>query len=73
MYVSSLATVSYTILYIAMANYLFVLLNPLTSLPIPSGNHQTALRFHDSVSVLVSLVCSLDSIVDMYSMPFYCY
>ena len=49
-------------------NYLFVLLNPLTSSPIPphtppSGNHQNALCIHDPV-LLICLVCFLDSIVD---------
>ena len=44
-------------------NYLFVLLNPLTSSPTPynpllSGNHQNTPCIHDSVSVLlVCLVC----------------
>ena len=52
-----------------ICNYLFVLLNPLTSsrLPhslLPSGNHQNALRIHDSVSVLLCLVHLIDSIVD---------
>ena len=60
-------------------NYLFVLLNPLTSSPIPSyplplGNHENTLCIHDSVSVLlVCLVCILDSIVNRYAfLPFYC-
>ena len=52
-------------------NHLFVLLNPLTFSPIPPhhllfGNHQNALYIHDSDSVLVCLVCFLDSIVDKY-------
>ena len=57
-------------------NYLFILLNSLTSSPIPlyplpSGNHQNTLHdvfcFHDSVSVLsLCLVCFLDSVVDRY-------
>ena len=43
-------------------NYLFLPLNPLTPSPIlphplPSGNHQNVLHIHDSVSVLVCLVC----------------
>ena len=52
-------------------NYLFVLLNPLTSSPIPphppfpSGNHQNALWIFGSLSVLlVCLICFLDAIVD---------
>ena len=51
---------------------LFVLLNPLTSSPIPlyslpSGIHQNALHNHDSVSVLLAcLVYILDSVVDRY-------
>ena len=62
-HISSLAT-PFPILYFAslwpFCNYLFVLLNPLTSSPIPlyplpSGNHQNALHIYDSVSVL--LVC----------------
>ena len=70
MCVSSLAT-PFPILYITcpwlFCNYLFVLLNPLTSSPIPphpllSGNHQNSLHVRDSVSVLlVCLVCFLDS------------
>ena len=71
MNVSSLAS-PFTILYFTspwlFSNYLFILLNPFTSSPIPislqSGNHQNALRIHDSVSVLlVYLVCFLDSVV----------
>ena len=71
---SSLAT-SFPILYFTSPwlfyNYLFVLLNPLASSPIPphplpAGNHQNALCIHESVSVLVCLVCFLDSIVDRY-------
>ena len=35
--------------------------------PLPSENHQNALRIHNSVSaLLVGLVCFLDSIVDRY-------
>ena len=34
--------------------------------PLPSGNHQNALHTHDSVSVLVCLVCFSDSIVGKY-------
>ena len=52
-------------------NCLFVLLNPLTSSPthqhpLPSGNQQNPLRIHDSVSILICLVCFLDSIIDRY-------
>ena len=52
-------------------DYLFVLLNPLHSSPIlphhlPSGNYQDALCIHDSVTVLICLVCFLDSVVDRY-------
>ena len=53
-------------------NYLFVLLNPLTSSPTPqhsppNGQPKNALCIHDSVSVLlVCLVYSVDSIVDRY-------
>ena len=71
MHISSLAT-SFAILYFIspwlFCNYLFVLLNPLTSnpflyIPLPSGNCQNA--FHNSVSVLiVCLVSFLDSVVD---------
>ena len=52
--------------------YVFVLLNPLNSSPIllqplPSGNHQNALHFHDSASVLlVYLVCFLDLILNRH-------
>ena len=75
MHINSLAT-PFPMLYFTspwlFCNYLFVLLNPLTSSPIPpqplpSSNLQKALRIHDSVSVLlVCLVCLLDSIVDKY-------
>ena len=74
-HISSLAT-PFPILYFTspwlFCNYLFVLLNPLTSSPIvpnplPSGSHQNALHVHDSVLILhVCLVCFLDSIVDRY-------
>ena len=52
-------------------NHQFVLLTPLTSSPIsqqplPSLDHQNVLGIHDSVSVLVCLVCFLYSIVDRY-------
>ena len=58
-----------------LCNYLFVFLNPLTSSPIPprplpSGNHQNALHIHDSISVLLCLVCG--GLIDMYLLPFYC-
>ena len=66
-------SISYTVLYSPMAILwlLFVHINPLTSSPIaphllPFGNHQNALHIHDSVSLLVCLVCFLDSIVDRY-------
>ena len=70
-------SISYTLLYIPMlwCNFLFVLLNTLTSSPIPlsSGNHKNNLCIHDSVSVSVCLVCFLDSIVERYLfLPFYC-
>ena len=76
-HINSLAS-SFPILYFTspqlFCNYLFVLLNPLTSSPIPphlpSGRHQNTFYIHDSVSVLVCLVCFLDSIVDRY--VFYC-
>ena len=63
MYVSFL-TFPFPILYFTppwlFCNYLFALLNPLTSSsiplhPIPSDKHQNILNIHDSVSVL--LVC----------------
>ena len=75
MQISSSAT-PFPILYFTstwqFCNYLFVLLNLLTSstIPphrIPSGKHQNALCIHDSVStLLVGLVCFLDSIVNRY-------
>ena len=66
MHISSLAT-PFPILYCTspwlFCNYLFVLLNPLTSSPIPhnpltSSKHQNTLHIHDSVcsSSLISLV-----------------
>ena len=74
-WVGSLA-IPFPILYFIspwlLCNYLFILLNPHTSSPIPhnlltSGNCQNTLHIHDSVSVLlVCLVCFLDSIVDRY-------
>ena len=72
MHISSLAT-PFPMLYFTSPwlfyNSLFVLLNPFTSspiphMPLPSGNHQNALRIHDSVAVLVCLVWLLDSIID---------
>ena len=80
MCISSLATLFPILYFISpwlLCNYLFVLLNPLTSSSIPlylppSGNHQNALGIHDSVSVLVCLLCFLVSIVDEYLVPFYC-
>ena len=75
MHISSLAT-PFPILYFTspwlFCNYIIVLLNPLTTSPIPphplpAGNHQNALHMHDSVSVLLArLLCSLDSVVDTY-------
>ena len=65
MLISSLAT-SLPVLYATspwlFSNYLFVVLNPLTSsatppIPLPSGNYQNALRIHDSLSVLICLFC----------------
>ena len=60
-------------------NYLFVLLNPLTTStipphPLPSDNHQNILHIHDVVSgLLVCLVWFLDSIVYRYVfLTFYC-
>ena len=72
MHISSLATL-FLILYFTspwlFCNYLFVLLNPLTSSPIPtqslpSGNLQNALCNHNSV--LFCLVCFFGSIVVRY-------
>ena len=74
MHVSSLA-IPFSTLYFTspwlFGNYLLVLLNPLTSSPIPppppqSSNHQNAVYIHDSVSVLGCLVCFLYSVVDKY-------
>ena len=74
MHMCSLAT-PFPILYFISPwlyfNYLFAFLNlvnssPIPPSPLPSGNHQNALCVHDSVSVLVHLVCFLDSIVDRY-------
>ena len=74
MHVSCLAT-AFPMLYVTFpwlfCNCLFVLLNPLTSSPthqhpLPSGNQQNPLRIHDSVSILICLVCFLDSVVDRY-------
>ena len=73
--ISSLAA-PFPILYLIspwlFCNYLFVVLNPLTSPsilphPLTSGNHENALFIHYSVSVLlVCLVYFLDSIVDQF-------
>ena len=74
MCIGSLAT-PFPILYFTspwlFCNYLFGLLNPLTSSPIPhtplpSSNNQNTLHIHDSVSVLICLVRFLDSIFDRY-------
>ena len=67
-------SISYAVLYIHMAIlYLpilyFLIPSALHSFPDPpcsSDNHQNALHIHDSISVLVCLVCFLDSIVDRY-------
>ena len=77
-HISSLATPFLILYFISpwlFCNYLFVLLNPLTSSPIlsfllPSGNRQNT-HIHDSVSVLICLVCFLDSIIDRY--VFFCH
>ena len=58
-------------------NYLFVFLHPLTSSPITPhpltpGNHQNILCIYDSVSLLLVYFVFLDSVVDMYLLPFYC-
>ena len=76
MSISSLAT-PFPILYFTapwpFCNYLFVLLNPLTSSPIPSypPSHlatSKTLCIHDSVSVLlVCLVCFFSSVIDKYT------
>ena len=62
-------SISYTALYIPMAILRLYFLIPSLLHPFPhtcltSGNHQNVLCIHDSVSVLVCLVCFLDSIVD---------
>ena len=73
-HISSLA-IPFPILYFISPwqfyKYLFVLLNPLIyspipSHPLPSGNHQNATCIHDSDSILLCLVCFLDSIVNRY-------
>ena len=63
----------YSIFLWLFCNYLVVLLNPLNGLfthspkpLLPSGNHQNAIHIGDCVSVLVCVVCVLDSIVDRY-------
>ena len=75
MHISSLAT-PFLILYFTspwlFCNYLFILLNPLTSSPIPLHSlliwqPSNCSPYRDFVSVvLVCLVCFLDSIVDSY-------
>ena len=54
----------------SVTTYLYFLIplppHPFPHTTLPSGNHQNALHIHDSVSVLVCLVCFLDSIVDRY-------
>ena len=82
MCISSLA-IPFPMLYFTspwlFCNYLFALLNPLTSSPIspyplPSGNHQNVLYIHDSVFALpVCLVCFSDSIVDIVFNCIYCH
>ena len=71
MRISSLAT-PFPILYFTspwlFCNYLFVLLNRLTSYsfpytPLPYGNHQYPLCIQDSVSVLVCLVSIVNRFV----------
>ena len=74
-HINSLAT-QFHILYCTspwlFCNYLFVLTNPPTSLPIlhtllPSGNNQNSLCIHDSVSVLACLdFFFLHSVVDRF-------
>ena len=52
-----------------VTTYLYLItspLHPFPHTPISSGSHQNTLCIHDSVSVLVCLVCFLDSIVDRY-------
>ena len=80
MHISSSAT-PFPILYCTspwlFCNCLFVLVNPLTSspippLPLPSGNHQNVHHIHDSVSVLVCLVCVLHSKL-LKDMGFFCH
>ena len=74
MCVSSLAT-PFPILYFTSpwlfvtTNLYFLIPSPLHPLPyntLPSGNHQKSLHIHDLVSVLICLVCFLDTIVDRY-------
>ena len=74
MHITSLATL-FPILYFTslrlFCNYLFVLLNPLTSSPIPwyplpSGNHQNALCITWFFLCSCLLTLFLDSIVDKY-------
>ena len=54
----------------SVTTYLYFLipspLHPFSDTFLPSGNDQTPLCVHDSVSVLVCLVCFLDSIVNRY-------
>ena len=65
---------SFPILYFTspwlFCSYLFALLNPLTSSPIralpPIWQPSKTPHTYDSVSVLVCLVCFLDSVVDRY-------
>ena len=73
-HISSLAT-TFPGLYFTspwlFCNYLSVFLNPFTSSTIlphcpPIWHQQNALHIRDSVSVLVCLVCFLDSIVDRF-------
>ena len=80
MRISSLAT-PFPILYFTslwlFCNYLFALLNPLTSLPSLPHPHliwqPSKGCIHNSISVLVCLTCFLDSLlIDLYFLPFYC-
>ena len=71
MYINSLAT-PFPMLYFTSL-WLFCLyflipssLHPFPYTSLPSGSHQNTLCIHDSVFVLICLVCFLDSIVDRF-------